>query len=387
MPVTAPAAFPFIEVNIDTKGLQPVAQRSPGVIAVVGTAAAGSTTNQPTEIGSSDDAKNAFGATSTLKASLDLAMLQDPKPSKIYGVACGATTGGAPDYAGGLESLEGVDDVAFVSLASEPSPAAAKLGALKTHVEATSAAGNKRIGFGMIDPATARSSTYVSGLGLGGTSNYGALKSSVSRMVLIAPRGAKVGAADADAATAAMAAVAGYLPHISAVLKPVRGLQIDPKSVYGPTEIKQLSEGNVNPIIDPAMIPGASLHLAEGRCFTSDESLLYIDIVRTLDDIEFRLKAGLIGSIGDARITKAGMTTIKVRIEAILGVLLRNAVIDDFSIQCPVLEILSTPEASRTSAEAEIVRAARQTRSVEVTVVVKYGPAVHRLLIKLAPAF
>jgi hypothetical protein len=361
------------------------------VIAVVGTAIAAATTNQPTEISVPDDAKNAFGATSTLTTSLNVAMLQDPKPSKIYGVACG-TTGGEPDYATALESLEGVDDVAFVSLANEPSAATAKLGALKAHVESISAAGNKRVGFAMINPATGRSNTYVADAL--GNAGYGGLKSDVSRMVLIAARGAKYdNGTSADVATASMAAVAGYEPQISAVLKQVRGFKIDTKSRYGPTEIKQLSAGtsaltgNTNPIIDPVMIPGESLHMAEGRCFTTDESLLYIDIVRVLDDIDFRLKAGLIGSVGDARITKAGMMTVKVRIEAILGVLLRNAVIDDFTIQFPVLDILSMPEASRSAAEKSIVFTARQTRAVDITVVVKYGPAVHHLLVKLAPAF
>ena len=41
MPPTVAAAFPFIEVSIDTSALQPTAQRSPGVIAVVGASTAG----------------------------------------------------------------------------------------------------------------------------------------------------------------------------------------------------------------------------------------------------------------------------------------------------------------------------------------------------------
>jgi len=40
MPAVA-AAFPFVEVKIDTSALQPVAQRSPGVIAIVGQTPAG----------------------------------------------------------------------------------------------------------------------------------------------------------------------------------------------------------------------------------------------------------------------------------------------------------------------------------------------------------
>ena len=40
--MTVVAAYPYIEVTVDTSALQPVAQRSPGVLAVVGATAAGS---------------------------------------------------------------------------------------------------------------------------------------------------------------------------------------------------------------------------------------------------------------------------------------------------------------------------------------------------------
>src|SRR5688572_4325387 len=115
MAVAAPAAFPFVEVEIDLKGLQPTAQRAPGVIAVVGTAAGSATAKQPLEVGGFDDAASMFGSGSTLEQSLRLAMLQDPKPSKIYGVKVGTVN----DYADGLGALEGMDDITFVSLANE----------------------------------------------------------------------------------------------------------------------------------------------------------------------------------------------------------------------------------------------------------------------------
>ena len=51
-------------------------------------------------------------------------------------------------------------------------------------------------------------------------------------------------------------------------------------SQYSPSEIMSLSDANIIPIIDPALIVGESVHFAEGRCFTTDASLLYIDIVR-----------------------------------------------------------------------------------------------------------
>ena len=141
------------------------------------------------------------------------------------------------------------------------------------------------------------------------------------------------------------------------------------------------------PIIKPSLIVGGGLYFGDGRTFTTDASLLFIDIVRVLDDIDFRLKAGLVGAIGDARITKAGMTLVKTRTEGILGPLQRNAVIDGFEVRIPVLDILSVPESARSATDNTIVATARANRIVEMLVTVTYGPAVHRLRVTLAPKF
>lgn len=391
---TVPAAFPFIEVRIDTSALTPVAQRAPGVIAVVGKTPAGANggsaaVNKPFPVETLDDAATLFAkknpngsvAGTALYDSLKLAMLQDPKPSKIYGVRVDAD-----NYAAALSSLEAADDVTFVSLANETTVGAAAGGgnpatnlmALKDHVESMSAQGQKRLGVAMINPATAKSSTYVADV----TAAANTLKSDSSRMVLIGARGAT-----ADTGTAAMAAIAGFPPHISMVLKKVRGLAMPTETQYSPSEIKGLSEAGIIPIIDPALIVGESLHFAEGRCFTSDASLLYIDIVRVLDDIDFRLKAGLIGLVGDARITKSGLTRVKTRVDGILGPLKVNSVITDFSVDIPVLNILNLPESVWTATESTLVADARANRTVDMFVSVTYGPAVHRLKVTLAPKF
>jgi len=388
------AAYPFIEVRIDTSALQPVAQRSPGVIAIVGETANGAdggtaATNRPIQVDTLGQAAELFAkvnpdktvAKTKLYRSLEVAMLQDPKPSKIYGVRIAAG-----EYAAGLASLEGVDDVTFVSLAEEPlvgvaaqgANAATGLRALKEHVENMSAQGFKRIGVGMVNPGIAKSSTYVNDV----KTAVGSLKSDVSRMVLLAARGS-----DTDVAAAGMAAMAGFEPHISLVLKRVRGVKIPVQSQFNPTEIKQLSEEGIIPLIDPSLIVGESLHFAEGRCYTTDASLLYVDIVRTLDDIDFRLKAGLIGLIGDARITKGGLVMLKAQTEGILGPLQRRAVIDAFSIEIPVLSVLTIPEAAWTPTERTIVVEARANRTVDMFVSVTYGPAIHRLKVTLAPKF
>ncbi|HEX7245264.1 MAG TPA: hypothetical protein VF245_06855 [Solirubrobacterales bacterium] len=391
-----PAAFPFIQVKIDTSGLTPVAQRAPGVIAVVGSTPAGTAggsadLNTPLVVETPEDAANLFSKTSAsgtagtpLHDSLMLALLQEPKPSKIYGVR--AAPAGDDRYAAALSALEAVDDVTLVSLAAETeigskatgSAAATGLMALKDHCESMSAAGHKRIGFGMIDPARAKSDKYADEA----LAAVESLKSDTSRMVMVAAR-----AAAEDAATAAMASAAGLAPHVSTLLKPVRGVKMPKPAQYSPSEIRALSEGSVIPLIEPETMVGEMLRFAEGRCFTSDPDLLYVDIVRTLDDVDFRLKAGLIGSIGDARITKPGMTLVKARTEGILDPLLRGGEIAGYALRIPVLDVLSTPESTWTPADRATVTTARANRTVEMFVSITYGPATHRLQVTLAPSF
>lgn len=388
---TVAAAYPFIEVNIDTSALRPVAQRAPGVLAVVGKTpggAAGGTAavNQPLAIGSLDDAATFFAqvggggsVTATpLYSSLEIALLQDPQPSKIYGVRVQAD-----DYESALQALEAVDDVTFVTLANEATvgaagPPATDLVALKEHCELMSAQGHKRIGVAMINPATGKSPTYATTV----EAAVEPAKSDTSRMIMIAARGAT-----GDGATAAAAAIAGYAPQVSVVLKAVNGLTIPPEQAYSPSEVKALSELQIVPLIKPSLIVGDQLRFAEARCYTNDADLLYIDIVRVLDDIDFRLKAGLIGMVGDARITKAGLTQVKVRTDGILGPLVGSAVIDDYSVSIPVLSILQTPEATWTASDSNIVTTARANRTVDMFVSITYGPAVHRLKVTLAPKF
>jgi len=167
------------------------------------------------------------------------------------------------------------------------------------------------------------------------------------------------------------------------VLKQVSELTMPLAQQYGPGEIKKLSEAGFIPIIDPALISGTSLHLAEGQTFSADAKLRFIDTVRTLDDIDFRLKAGLIGLVGDARITRSGLITLKARIEGILGVVQREQAIDTFKVDIPVLDILTLPEEARTAPDKLVLSDARQNRVVNVDVQVTLGPATHRVAVKL----
>jgi hypothetical protein len=391
-------AFPFVDVVIDTSALVPAAQRSPGVVAVVGNAeGATAPVSTPLVVTSHADVISLFGKTgaaTALSRSLDLVLAQDPQPSKIYGVR----TPAAGNYAAALAGLEAADDVTFVCLAGETAVGAATTGstpatglrALAEHVETMSAAGNRRIAVAMIDPAIARTATYVDTV-LAGTS-YGALKSPTGRMILVAARGATTDEAAnpnpvADAAAAVMGAIAGRAPATSVVLKQVRGFTIPLTQQYVPAEVTGLAGAGAIPLIDPALVPGTGLFMGDGGVFSSDPAIVYTDLRRVLDFLEFQLRAGLIGTVGDARITKAGLTAVRVRVEGILGPLQLGAVIDDFSVTIPLLAILTLPENARTAAEQAQVVTARQTRQVSVHISITYGPAVHRLNVTLAPQF
>ena len=392
------AAYPYVVVRIDTRGLQPKAARAVGNIGIVGDANGNGTAvpNIPVLISSESDARKYFATTDAAGAitgsgplyrSVRTALMQDPAPSRVYAVAT-KDVGGDPDYAGALAVLAS-REVQFVLLAEETDvgavgPPLTKLKALKDHVESVSADGNRRIGVAMVDPAlnVAAGKTFAEAA----DDKYGDLRSDNSRMMLVAGR-VEVdpnGVPENDLAAAVGGTIAGYQPHISALLKQVRGVQIPIHLQFSPSEIKEISEVEVIPLIDPELIPGAGLFLGCGRTYTTDTSKLYIDIVRTLDHIEFQLKAGLIGSIGDVRIDRAGMQTLAGRIDAILSPLKRQQMIDEYSIFIPLLPILERQEIERTADETGQVTTARLDRRVEVLLSITYGPQVHVLDLQVA---
>ena len=124
--------------------------------------------------------------------------------------------------------------------------------ALKDYVESATSQGNKRIGVAMVDPGMPKTLTYAADV----DTAVQTLKSDVSRMVVVVARGAT-----GDVATASMAAIAGYDPQVSMVLKRVAGISTPIELAFTPTEIKQLSEDGIIPLIRPSLIVGDALRL------------------------------------------------------------------------------------------------------------------------------
>ncbi|HEX5543354.1 MAG TPA: hypothetical protein VFX60_17670 [Micromonospora sp.] len=390
------AEYPYVKVTIDTSGLQPAAARAFGNVAVVGSAGGFGTVvpNTPVMVGSEAEARallahvdpdtgaitNGGRDAGPLYRSIREVLLQRPGPSRVYAVATDDSSGG-PDYAAALAAVA-TAPVQLVCLARVTD--AATLALLKTHVEDASGAGAKRIGVAMVDPdlAVGDGQTFADAA----DAAYDGLKNGEGRMVLAAARVTKVdGIPTTDVAACAMATIAGYQPHISVLLKQVTGVEIPLPRQFTGTEVAQLAEKAMLPLLDPEYISGEGVFLGSGRSYNpADPSRLYVDVVRVLDDIEYRLKAGLIGAIGNVRIDRLGMQGLHSKFDAILEPLRSARVIDGYTVDIPVLPILETEEANRSPGAKANLTSARTSRAIEVIVTVTYAGSVHFLDVKLA---
>jgi hypothetical protein len=302
-----------------------------------------------------------------------LAFLQTPGPSQITAVRVDETS---PDWQAGLDLLS-TRDVQIVALANEPLDAtsgapAGAVGRLVDHVVSVSQSGGdgkERIGVAMLTKAVT-DPTIITG-------------SLVSeRMVYVAHK------SDQDVAAAVAGTIAGYEPHISLLLKPVlvdsepfTAAEID--QINGSEDFDSGPAGQgVNWLVDPALIPGQGNYLGEG--YTGDPGgKKYIDIVRTIDNVSFLLKAQLIRSVGNVRISRSGLRALGAQLEAVLEPLVRQGVIEGYDVQMPILMLLDKPAASLTADELNQIHDAQAQRVIEVLVSVDYAGAIHRVALTL----
>ena len=374
-------AVRYVRVNPVADLFSPVI-RPTGNIAIIGAAPNGSD-NIPVQVASPSDAVSIFGAPadSDLTRSIQMAFQQTPGPSQVWGVKSPA------DPAAALTAAENLD-VQFVMIANTAldnttGGAGGAIGKLAAHVVGVSnngAEGKERMGVAMLPKGSTDTSIVA-----------GALAD--DRMIYIAHKSRPMEVTtgnfkDADAATAVAGTIAGYEPHISMLLKQV-SIDIDPftsaeiDAINGSETFQSGPAGHgVNWLVDPALIPGAGTHLGEG--YTGNPGgKKYIDVQRTIDDTSFKLKARLIGSIGNLRISRSGLRSLVVLMEAVLDPLLTGAVIEGYNIVIPVLDLLDADPASLTAAQLQAIQDAQTDRVVQVLVAVDYAGAIHRISITL----
>ena len=361
--------------------------RPTGNMAIIGAAAAGDN-NVARHVTSPADAAERFGPAfvpdpqdptrrvlnSQLTASIALAFQQSPGPSQVWGIkAAGAGTGAVGDPEAALRAAESLN-VQFVVLAAtpvgdEPGGAVGKLVEHVVSVSNNAGDGMERMGVAMLARDVARADAL-----------RGALVD--DRMVYIAHK------SDQDAAAAVAGTIAGYDPHISMLLKPV-AIDSEPfttdqiDAINGNETFASGPAGNgVNWLVDPALIPGGGIHLGEG--YTGNPGgKKYIDVVRTVDDVSFRLKARLIRSVGSLRISRSGLRALTAQMEAVLDQLQADEVIEGYRIVVPVLVLLDADPATLTPAQLQTINNAQTDRAVEIAVAVDYAGAMHRIAITL----
>ncbi|QPK50277.1 hypothetical protein H4W23_01425 [Streptomyces gardneri] len=312
-------------------------------------------------------------ATGPLGDAIATALVQEPGPSEVWGVRLAQ----ANTYDDALAKM-GTVNVQLVLFAGTalsvstptggqptPTPAIVKLA---EHVDAPVADGMERIGVAMLAKGAADPAVVV-----------GSLVS--ERMVYVAHK------SNEDVAAAVAGTIAGYEPHVSLLLKRVKVSS----DAFSAQELVKLNGSEppdaggpagkgVNWLVDPPLIPGAGVYLGEG--YTGDPGKKkYIDIVRTVDDITFRLKARLIGTIGNLRISRSGLRGLVAEMEAVLEPLRRGEVIEEYEIVVPILALLDKPQ--RTPLEDRLIQDAQTDRAAEAMVRVDYAGAIHRINITL----
>ena len=282
---------------------------------------------------------------------------QTPGPTTVWAVRLANN-----DLDGALAEVAKLD-VQIVTIANTPLktsslPSIEKLSAHVISVSNTGGDGKERIGVAMLENGA--DASVVSG------------PMSNARMVMVAHK------SNEDAAAAVAGTIAGYEPHISLLLKQV-SLSMD--TLFSDAEIDAFNTARVNWLTDPSLIPGKGLFMGEG--YTLGADIPYIDIIRTIDDISFRLKAQLIRSIGDLRVSRSGLRTLVSQMTAVLEPLKQREVIEAYDVFLPLLVLLDKDPNSLTDAELQQINNAQNERTVDVIISVDYAGAIHRLNITL----
>ncbi len=292
--------------------------------------------------------------------------MQSPGPTTVWAIATDPADG-ANTLANGLAGAAKIN-VQIVVLANTPligtaaGQGKAEIEALATHcdtVSNTGADGMERIGVAMLGNGITDTTLISGGM-------------AVNRVTMIAHHSTE------DAAAAAAGVIAGQAPHISLLLKQIT---LDMGSTFSDGEIDAFNPARINWVTRTPLIPGAAFYMGEGYTLGADQP--YIDIVRTIDEISFDLKAALIRSIGVLRVTRAGLRALVSEMSAVLQPLQDDGVIDSYLVFFPLLILLDKDPAKLSDVELQEIHNAQATRTVNSIVTVQYAGAIHRLNITL----
>jgi hypothetical protein len=206
-----------------------------------------------------------------------------------------------------------------------------------------------------------------------------------SRMAFVAA------ASPDDVASAAAGVIAGVDPWISLVLKPVNGIGINGElsdqaiNIYLHPDQNNLTQPHVVPIVHPDFLAGSGPVMGEGFSADGTGQRLYVDIVRTIDDVAFRLKATLTSPqvIGTLRINRAGLRVLFSIVEAMLKARVAAGEIDDFAVDIPIQALTELDPSQLTPAQQQQLQQVQNSRQLPFNISVTYAGAIHQLVVTL----
>jgi hypothetical protein len=344
--------------------------RATGNVAIIGTATGATDDDIPVQAESPSDATAKFGAGSDLTRAIQAAFRQTPGPSQVWGVK-------QVNVETALKELEKVE-VQFVALANtalndQTAGPPGAIGQLSAHVTSVSNAGDgrERMGVAML---------------AGGVLDRPSATPNNERMVYVAHNSPD----EVEVAAAVAGTIAGYDPHVSMVLKQV-AIDSKPFSSAQIGKINGDETENSGPagkgviwLDKPALLPGGGVYLGEGYTGNAGGDKKYIDIVRAIDDISFKIKARLIRAIGNLRISRSGLRGLSTQLEVILNQSVADGVIEGYDILMPILTLLDADPQSLTVDQRDAIDKAQINRVAQVLVSVDYAGAMHRINVDFA---
>ena len=157
-------------------------------------------------------------------------------------------------------------------------------------------------------------------------------------------------------------------------------------STYLSPSDSNLNEPHVIPILHPDFLAGSGPVMGEGG-FTADGTgqRLYINIVRTIDDIAFRLKAALTSPqvIGTLRINRPGLRVLVSIVRATLKARVAAGEIDDFDVDIPIQALTEADPSTLTPDQQQQLQQVQNSRQLAFNISVTYSGAIHQLVVTL----
>lgn len=345
----------FVTIRVSTADLYQTSTRDFGTVAIVGDG--GTVDTDPVKIGSYTEAAAAFGTT-VLGIGAKNALRNGA--AAVWAVDCGTPT--LVSVGDALASLEGYD-VQVVALAGivEAVDNAYISVTLANHLDSAS---TERVGVFQLDRAqdVATMPTALSGL----------LAANKSRMFGVAHN------SDSEVACAVAGLIAGLKPQESPLLKPITNVV---QTVgFTSAQITALELAHINVLVNPVYLAGTSFVLGSDLTMgTEDGGINFIDTRRVIDDIAYKLKAGLTSPsiIGSVQINKPGLAVVMGRLVGILQKCADSGEIEGYDLNFPIVNALAKPLGSRSPVEIELISGARTARAISGEAAITYAGVLH----------